>query len=187
MFNRGDGLDTINASTTKDNTVSIGGGILYADLLFKKTGNDLILVTGASEQMTFKDYYLGTTNRSVNMLQVVVEGTSDYNAGSGSAINNKKIQSFNFGNLVAAFDAALVATPSLTQWALSNALLANHLGGSDTAALGGDLAYQYNRFGNLGNVSFTPALGVLSNGTFGVSAQTLQALSSLQDTSVRLS
>jgi len=187
VFNRGDGLDTINASTTKDNTVSIGGGILYADLLFKKTGNDLILVTGASEQMTFKDYYLGTTNRSVNMLQVVVEGTSDYNAGSGSAINNKKIQSFNFGNLVAAFDAALVATPSLTQWALSNALLANHLGGSDTAALGGDLAYQYNRFGNLGNVSFTPALGVLSNGTFGVSAQTLQALSSLQDTSVRLS
>ena len=186
-FNRGDGQDTVNASTTKDNTVALGGGILYADLLFKKTGNDLILVTGAAEQVTFKDYYLGSTNRSVDKLQVVLEGWSDYNAGSGNVLNNKKLATFNFGNLVAAFDAALVVTPTLTQWALTNALLANHLGGSDTAAIGGDLAYQYNRFGSLSNVSFTPAQSILANAAFGSSAQTLQALAALQDTSVRLS
>jgi Lipase (class 3) len=38
-----DGQDTVAASPTKDNTLSIGGGAHYADLLFQKSGNDLIL------------------------------------------------------------------------------------------------------------------------------------------------
>jgi Ca2+-binding RTX toxin-like protein len=54
-FNRGDGQDTIVASIGKDNTLSLGKGIKYADLSFKKSNNDLILITGSNEQMTFKD------------------------------------------------------------------------------------------------------------------------------------
>ena len=186
-FNRGDGLDIVNASTTKDNVVSLGGGITYADLLFKKNANDLILVTGTNEQITFKDYYLSTSNRSVDRLQVVIEGTSDYNSASTDPTKNKKIETFDFGQLVAAFDAARVATPGLTQWALTNSLTTYFLSGSDTAAIGGDLSYQYNRFGNLGNVSFTPAQGILASASFGTAAQTLQALGSLQDSTPRLS
>ena len=184
-FNKGDGADTVAASTTTDNTLSIGGGALYADLVFSKSGSDLILKIGAMDQITFTGYYT-SSNRSVNTLQVVIEGTIDYNAGSTNAMNNKKVETFNFGGLVAAFDAALVANPSLTSWALTNALATKYLSGSDTAALGGDLAYQYNRFGNLANVSYTPALGILGAAGFGTAAQTLLPLANLQDTTPRL-
>jgi hypothetical protein len=43
---------------------------------------------------------------------------------------------------------------------VTNALPDFHVGGSDSAALGGDLAYQYGKNGILGNVSFTPAQGM---------------------------
>ena len=93
----------------------------------------------------------------------------------------------NFAGLVTAFDQARTATPTLTSWALTNALTTYHLGGSDTAALGGDLAYQYGKNGNLSNVSFTPAQTILGNAQFGSVAQTLQPLTGLQDSSARLS
>jgi hypothetical protein len=185
-FNLGDGQDTVAASTTRDNTVSIGGAV-YADLLFQKNGNDLVLRVGATDQITFVGYYSSSSNRSVNNLQVVIEGTGEYNAGSTDALRNKKIETFNFEGLVAAFDAARAANPTLTTWALTNALLAQHLSGSDSAAIGGDLAYRYNRFGTLSDISLTPALGILGASGFGTSAQTLQTLASLQDSSARLS
>jgi Ca2+-binding RTX toxin-like protein len=185
VFNLGDGQDTVAVSTTRDNTVSIGGAV-YADLLFQKTGNDLVLHVGATSQITFTGYYASASNRSVNNLQVVIEGTSEYDAGSGNATRNNKVETFNFEGLFAAFEAARAATPGMTTWALSNALLAQHLSGSDTAAIGGDLAYRYARFGTLSDISFTPALGILAAGGFGSSAQTLQTLASLQDSSARL-
>ncbi|WP_338847542.1 putative Ig domain-containing protein [Massilia sp. W12] len=186
LFNLGDGQDTIAASSGKDNTVSLGKGIKYADLLFKKSSNDLILVTGATEQITFKDWYASSTNRSVANLQVVIEGTSDYNSSSTNKLNNKKVQQFNFDGLVAAFDQARSANPSLSSWALSTALLAQHVAGNDGAALGGDLAYQYAGSGNLAALSMTPAHTLLSNSQFGLSAQALQASANLQDSSPRL-
>ena len=98
-FNKGGGMDIVAASSVKDNTVSLGKGVVYADLLFKKNVNDLILVTGSSEQITFKDWYANASNRSVANLQIVIEGTSDYNAASTSKINNKKIEIFGFAGL----------------------------------------------------------------------------------------
>jgi hypothetical protein len=83
--------------------------------------------------------------------------------------------------------AARAANPSLTTWALTNALAAQYLTGSDTAAIGGDLAYRYNRFGTLSDLSFNPALAILGNASFGTAAQTLQSTGSLQDTTPRLS
>lgn len=184
-FNRGDGQDLVNASTGKDNTISLGKGILYSDLLFKKNTNDLVLVTGSGEQLTLKDWYLATTNHSVANLQVVIEGTSDYNAAGGT-INNKKVEQFNFDGLVTAFDQARVANPALTSWALSSSLLSFYLSGSDTAAIGGDLAYQYAKNGNLSTLSMTPAQALLASAQFGSAAQALQATGSLQDLTPRL-
>jgi len=117
----------------------------------------------------------------------VIEGTSDYDSGSADALRNKKIATFNFDGLVSAFDAFLAANPGMTTWALTNALVAQHLGGSDTAAIGGDLAYRYGRFDTLSDISFTPALALLSAAGFGTTAQALQSLASLQDSSPRLS
>jgi Ca2+-binding RTX toxin-like protein len=185
-FNKGDGQDTVAVSVANDNTITLGGGALYADLLFQKSGNNLVLKVGASDQITLTDYYANPANRSIDKLQIVIEGTTDYDAGSGDATRNKKIATFDFDGMVAAFDAALVVDPGLTSWALTNALAAQHLGGSDTEALGGDLAYQYSRFGNLAGISFTPAIGILSAGGFGTTAQALQSSGSLQDASPRL-
>jgi Ca2+-binding RTX toxin-like protein len=83
VFNLGDGQDSVAASTTRDNVLSLGGGALYADLLFQKSGNDLILKIGAADQITFTGYYTSTANRSVDRLQMVMEGTSDYLPGGG--------------------------------------------------------------------------------------------------------
>ena len=185
-FNRGDGQDIINASTGADNTISLGGGIKYTDLNFKKNLNDLILDIGATEQITLKDWYLGTTNKSLLNLQMIAEAMADFNATGGDPIRNSKVETFNFASLVNSFDQARVVTPTLTSWALTNALLTFHNGDSDTAALGGDLAYQYSKNSNLSNVSFTPAQGILGNVGFGTTAQALQPVASLQDTTPRL-
>lgn len=187
VFNKGDGSDTVAISTGTDNTLSLGGGTLYADLLFQKSGNDLILKVGATDQITFAGYYAATSNRSVGTLQVVIDGTGEYLPGGGDILRDNKVETFNFAGLVAAFDAALAVNPNLTSWALANALAGNALGGNDTAALGGDLAYRYNLFGTLSDISFTPAQGILNAAGFGSSAQTLQALASLQDGTPRLS
>jgi Ca2+-binding RTX toxin-like protein len=186
-FNKGDGLDTVAASTTKDNTLSLGGGTLYADLLFQKSGNDLILRIGASDQISFTAYYASASNHSVKTLQVFIEGTTDYLASASSALNNRKIETFNFDGLVAAFDAARAANRNLASWALSNALAAQYLSGSDIAAIGGDLAYQYARNGSFSSLSFTPAIGMLGTAGFGSVAQPLLGAAKLQDTSPRLS
>jgi Ca2+-binding RTX toxin-like protein len=185
-FNRGDGMDVVNASTVKDNTLSLGNGIKYADLLFKKSANDLILVTGTNEQITLKDWYANVNNHSIANLQIVIEGTTDYIASSTNKLNNKKIEQFNFDGLVSAFDQARVVNPNLTSWALSSSLTNFYINGSDTTAIGGDLAYQYATTGSLSSFSMTPAVAVVSNPQFGISSQSLQPSSSLKDTTVSL-
>jgi Ca2+-binding RTX toxin-like protein len=187
VFNKGDGADTVAASTTQDNVLSLGGGTEYADLIFVKSGNNLILQLGGGDQITFTDYYVGTSNRSIDQLQIVIEGTDDYLPGGGDATRDNKVETFDFDGLVAAFDAARVADPGLTSWALTNALTAQYLAGSDTAAIGGDLAYQYHRFGTLDGISFNPAIALLGNAGFVTSAQALQGSGSLQDGTPRLS
>jgi hypothetical protein len=87
---------------------------------------------------------------------------------------------------VTAFDAARTATPALTSWALTNALLDHHLSGSDTAALGGDLAYQYGKTGSLADVGIGAAQEIIGDANFGAQAQTLKPLSELQAGTVRL-
>jgi uncharacterized protein YuzE len=82
---------------------------------------------------------------------------------------------------VGAFDAARTADPSLTTWALTNGLTQYHLSGSDDAALGGDLAYQYGVNGTVAGIGFDKAQDVLTSAQFGTQAQTLRPLASLQD------
>ena len=70
---------------------------------------------------------------------MIEEAAADFVAGGADALRDNKIETFNFAGLADRFDQALVATPGLTSWALTNALTDFHLSGSDTAALGGDL------------------------------------------------
>jgi Ca2+-binding RTX toxin-like protein len=186
LFNRGSGVDIINPSAGNDNTLSLGHGIKYADLRLKRNLDHLILQTGPSEQVIFKDWYAAPDNKSVATLQIVIEGTADYNAASASAINDNKIEQFDFDGLVVKFDEARAANPALTAWSLSSSLLEFHLGGSDTAAIGGDLAYQYARNGNLSAISASPAQAILASTQFGTANQNLQSSNALQDLTPRL-
>lgn len=178
-FNRGDGQDVVNASTGADNTLSLGGGIRYADVALRKAGNDLVVDVAATEQLTLKDWYLSTANQQVVNLQMVVDASTDWNAASPDALYNKRVARFDFAGLVTQFDAARAADPALTQWAVAGALASEYVGGSDTAALGGDLGYQYGRASTLAGIGWTPADSVLASAAFGTALQTLQSPATL--------
>ncbi|MGH8759833.1 MAG: calcium-binding protein, partial [Burkholderiales bacterium] len=175
-FNIGGGQDVIAASTGADNTLSLGGGIQYSNLTFAKSGSDLVLKTGGTDQVTFASWYTGTSNKSVVNLQVIAEAMAAFDVQSSDPLLNKKVQTFDFAALASAFDAA----GQVSGWALTNALLASHLAVADDSAIGGDLAYQYGLNGNFNNVGSTGAQNVLSSSSFGTAPQTFQSSSTLQ-------
>lgn len=187
LFNKGDGQDTFAAGGTGSDTLSLGGDFAYSDLSFSKNSNDLVLKMGTSDQITFKDWYATTPSKPVVNLQVIAEAMADFDAGGSNPLLDQKVENFNFAGLVSAFDVARTADTTLTAWALSNALSSCQLEGSDSAAIGGDLAYQYGKNGTLAGIGLTAAQGVLGDASFGNSAQNLQPLASLQVGSVRLS
>jgi Ca2+-binding RTX toxin-like protein len=187
LFNKGDGQDTFATGGTGSDAVSLGGGVTYADLTFSKATNDLVLKVGASDQITFKDWYATTPSKPVLTLQMMAEAMADFAPGGADPLRDQKVESFNFAALAGAFDTARVANPGLSSWALSNALLNFQLAGSDSAALGGDLAYQYGRNGTLAGIGVTPAFDVLNSAALGASAQSLTSLAGLQGGTQRLS
>ena len=185
-FNQGDGFDAVSIGTGST-ALSLGGGIAYSTLSLSKSGNDLVLDSGSGDGMSFKDWYLGTANHNVLKLQVVADAMTEFAPGGSDPLLDHKIENFDFKGLVGAFDAARAATPTLSSWALANALTQFHLAGSDNAALGGDLAYQYGRNGTLSGIGINVAQQVLGEAGFGSQVQTLQPLASLQVGTQRLS
>jgi trimeric autotransporter adhesin len=183
-FNRGGGTDLVSSAFDAGNTLSFGGGIGYDNLSLSKNGADLIVNAGGDDNVVLKDWYAGKDN--VVNLQVILDAMDAYDAASEDPLLNRRVQGFDFGGLVSAFDEAMAQTPGLTSWALTNALLANHLAASDDAAIGGDLAYWYGRNGGLAGMSIEAAQQVIGAPNFGSEAQQLHAFSGLQDGFYRL-
>jgi trimeric autotransporter adhesin len=182
-YNQGGGLDTIYSDAGASNTLSLGGGLGYGDLSLSRDGDDLILNTGGDNKVAFKDWYAG--NNTVDRLQMVLG--ADYDAGSADALHNRQVQTFDFLDVVAQFDAAYAQSPGLSSWAMTNALLQAHLAASDEAAIGGDLAYWYGKNGALTGISLNAAQQVLASASFGSDAQTLRPFNGLQEGFVKLS
>ena len=180
-FNRGGGQDSVAVTSGSDNTVSLGKGILLSDLALSKSGNDLILKVGLGETISFKGWYSSTSAHSVGTLQVVTEGGADYVAGSASIIHDNKVEQFNFTALTNKFDQVRVGQSSNFTWNMASSLETFSSGGSDTAAIGGDLAYQYGLNGNLAALSAQPALAIVGSSGFGAGSQALQGASALND------
>lgn len=178
-FNRGDGQDTVAASQGADNTLTLGGGIRYKDIAFRKAGTGLIVQVGntdngVAEQITFAGWYATTAdNRSISRLQIIVAAMSGYDPASSDPLFSKRVQIFDFLGLVTAFDAARAANPKLTSWSIGEALSANCLGGSDDAAIGGDLGYRYGLSGNLAGMALQDAHQTLDAGAFGLQPQAI--------------
>ena len=186
LFNKNDGQDTVVTGPWSSETLSLGGGISYNDLAFVKEGNDLQLKVGGDDQITFKDWYAAPANKAVANLQVIAEAMADFVSGGNDPLRDQKVEQFNFKGLVGAFDAALAQNSTLSSWALTNALTSFQLAGADTAALGGDLAYQYGKSGSLSGIGLTAGQQLLGSWQLGTGAQSLQAPTTLQEGAVRL-
>jgi Ca2+-binding RTX toxin-like protein len=176
-FNAGHGQDTVNASTGLDDVVSLGRGIDVAALFLSKSGNNLVLETGGSDRVTFKDWYASSSNRSVSTLQVIAPATADADA---------RVDRYNFAKLVQSFDAARAASATLARWQMMDKLLDAHLATSDTEALGGDLAHRYGATGSLAGVGFDAAAAILGAASFAVQPQALQPAAALETGTHRL-
>jgi len=170
-FNKGDGKDTVIDTAGVNNTLSLGGNFAFADLALQKSGNNLILDIGASDSITFKNWYTGTKN--IVDLQVIETAMSDFNHGSTDILRNSNVETFNFQQMVTAFDQARAANPGITLWGMTNALLTAHLSSSDAAVLGGDLAYVYGSQSSLSGMNVSAAESTLSNSQFAAAPQTL--------------
>jgi Ca2+-binding RTX toxin-like protein len=183
-FNKGDGLDVVTAAAGANNTISLGGNFAYADLNFQKSGNNLILNMGTTEHVTLQNWYAG--NNKVSDLQVIDAAMSDFKHGSTDALRNSNVEDFNFQALVTSFNQALTANPKLTSWALTNALLTDHLSSSDTTAFGGDLAYSYGTHGSLTGMNVAIAQNELSSAQFATAPQTLHPWGSVSGAAAQI-
>jgi Ca2+-binding RTX toxin-like protein len=164
-FNAGDGLDTVVASGARNDTLSLGK-VLFADLHFTRTVNDLTLSTATGEGLVLKDWFAG--QQTVGTLQMIIDQSADYDAASLDPMHNQKVVSFDFAALATQFELQ-GATPD---WALLPELAAAQSGGSDTTAMGGDLAMVYAHDGALAGAA-PVVLGVVGAPEFGILAQTL--------------
>ncbi|WP_282445552.1 putative Ig domain-containing protein [Massilia antarctica] len=185
-FNRGDGSDVVNPSTGLDNVISLGHGIGYGDLTFNKVGSDLLLGTGAGEQINLKNWYLAPVNHSVARLQIFIEGTNDYQTGSPVGMYAKPVQLFDFDALASKFDQALLADSALGSWRLAPELAGAIVDSSATTAFGAGLAQQYASSGTLANVGQVPALAIIGSAAFGQASQVVGEPAALIDGSAFL-
>ncbi len=183
LFNRGDGqdeygFDVLRGWRNPERIVSLGGGIAYADMAFSRNGNDLVLNLGSGDSVTFWSWFSSgwTSNKLVNTLQVITEAMPGYDPNSTDVLLNQRVQQFNFLALANKFTAALAADPTITSWQLEPHLMDQgvYLGGSDTQALGGDMAYQYGMNGDMSGLSETEIRAQLSDASFGVINQPFQ-------------
>ncbi|WP_050462159.1 calcium-binding protein [Herbaspirillum autotrophicum] len=140
-FNRGHGRDTVATSAHSLAAISLGEGIAFAELAFEKNLDHLLLHTGDSEQIIFRDWYADASRRGVAALQMVTTGGD----GSDPASLDGDVACFDFSALVSTFDKVRSAEPGLHRWQLSPALQHFRPGGSDNAILGGERAYRYAR------------------------------------------
>jgi Ca2+-binding RTX toxin-like protein len=163
-FNRGDGLDIVSAGATADDTLSLGGGIGAEQLSLAKSGHDLVLDTGEGDAIVFTDWYRGKPG--IATLQLVLEDSLDFQPGGDDPLRDNKVERFDFSGMVAAFDSARAAQPGLTSWALAQALADFHVSGSDTEAMGGDIAFHYGRYGKLGGIGLAAGQSILSETSF---------------------
>ena len=186
-FNRGDGRDVVSSGKSGKSTLSLGGGISYQDLTLSRSGSDLILNIGSSDRITFEKWYDGRKYQAVSKLQVVAEAMPGFDEAGSDPLRDDKIETFDFKGLVKAFDTARSHSPGLSKWTLTNALAQFHLGGSDSAALGGDLAYQYGTNGTLVGIAANVAQDTAGSSQFGKQAQALHSQTELKDGLVKLS
>jgi Ca2+-binding RTX toxin-like protein len=187
LFNKGDGKDRVLSQGEGVKTLSLGGGFSYKDLRLSKSGQDLVVGIGAADQISFLNWYAAKPSRPVVNLQVIGEALRGYKADGSDPMHDQKVEHFDFAGLVGAFDAELKKRPSLKDWSVMEKIRDFQQEGTNSAALGGDLAYHYGRYGTLAGIGLQAAQAVIGDSVFGAQVQTLHSRDSLRSGPLRLS
>jgi len=200
MYNKGDGDDEVEFNDTgheSNLTLSLGGGIGLNDLSLSRDDGDLVLIISGeepdsgeghqkdsdhndehdddeSQRIVIEDWYGGEGESPVSAevtLQIIMEASDEFDVTSSDPLRNQSIQSFDFREIVRQFDLVAANDPDDNHWGVTNALLDAHLGGSDDAVLGGDIAYRYGMGSSAAIGTPSAAVDTLSDSRFGSQAQ----------------
>jgi Ca2+-binding RTX toxin-like protein len=148
--NRGDGQDRLRLSVGAT-TLSLGGGTSREDLALRQDGSNLVLELGSGESVTLEGWYDASQTRPNSLtLQMIEQAVNSFDPEATDPLPAPSIETFDFAQLAAEFDAARAETPGLDRWSAMHRLLDTHLDSYDGAALGGEMAYAYAMNGNLG-------------------------------------
>jgi len=187
LVNRGDGADSAYAYVyaAPRASLSLGGGIAYEDLALEESGGSLVVHLGNGERLVLDDWYNDPAKQVVEQVQFIAEAMAGYDPGGADGLRDQRIERFDFKALVAAFDAVR-GEQVAAQWSAMDTLLAAHLGGSDTEALGGDLAYRYGLAGGFGEIGKSAAQSILAEPGLAAAPQALRPMDELGADPVRL-
>ncbi|MFP5441344.1 MAG: Ig-like domain-containing protein [Gammaproteobacteria bacterium] len=169
LFNRGDGVDQV-VSDAGSLTLSLGGGISYQDLSLSRSGRDLVLGVGDGESVSLENWFGRDALRPQVTLQVITAAMAGFDAGGNDHLADQSAESFDFNAVAASWEANRKAT----QWSLMDALASTHLGGSDDAVIGGELAWHYGLTGSLSSANSPGARLQLTSASFGVDRQFIE-------------
>jgi len=156
-FNAGDGHDTIYAANAF--TLSLGAGISSADLTLSQEGDDLILAVGTGDTIRLTRQYEDDARAWPQIiLQQIERGgvtTYDFNA----VIEDYYAQRLDDG----------------AEFSLEGVLQAHMVDTSAEQAIGGELAYQYARRGQVSALPAADIADVLNDPGFGTATQPVDA------------
>lgn len=166
LFNRGDGQDTLY-SWGANQTVSLGGGISYADVSLSRDNSNLVLSVGQGESVSLTDWFSLWNSRAVSQLQLISEAMASFDASSANPLFADKVQQVDFTGFANAFEIAQAQNSAITSFSLVGHIAQFLSGSSNVEAKGGDIAYLYGRDGTLAGRSISSVQGVLQDPTFG--------------------
>ena len=134
-------------------------------------------------------------NRTIDRLELAIDSSpdtaTDYNPASSNAMNNMRVESFDFEGLVNRFGNEQYGygcnpPANIQAWALSSALTSFYLGGSNSMVMGGDVSDYYAHQGTLSGLSLPTAQTVLASASLGSSQQAITGLTAQTSGAVRL-
>lgn len=147
----------------------------------------LILVVCQGDQIERNNWYAKSADyRSIATLQMIQQGSADFEPDSANLLLDCKLERFDFVGMVDQFDTVRSTDSSLTAWPLSRALAASCLGCSDADSLSGDLADDPCRDGALEGTNHMQAQDGLAASASGSSLQLVEPLSGSAGGSVSL-
>ncbi|MBI2994129.1 MAG: putative Ig domain-containing protein [Gammaproteobacteria bacterium] len=169
LFNKGDGVDYVEftGETPFDMegdgegssfrlTVSVGG-VGVDDIHLRRDDMNLVIEVGAADEIVLSDWFALNIPRDdrILTLQVITQGSGDYDPGSTGVLVNSRIHLFDLDWLIDEFVSFDDNVESGEHWSISGSAAESLLLASDTVAIGGQIAYEFGLLGHAAAIGLT--------------------------------